>query len=290
MFTDSQIRYLARESLRSFQRMKTVSIVSMLIMSAALTMLALFSLVTINLHGLARGFQKEIEIIAFLKDGAGNESVQELQQRLLADPSVATVSFVSKADALQEFRVQLGEDSDLVDVLEENPLPASLRVRLVERTQTAEQLERTAAWLRAIPEIEEVRYGDQWVQRLERFLRAFLLLDILIGGLVVVSALFVISNTVRLTVLSRQRSIEVMRLVGATDWFIRMPFVVEGAFQGAAAAGLGMLVVWGAHHYATRFFGPLLFYDAAQIAGFVAFCAIVSSLGSLTSLRRFLRI
>ncbi len=290
MFTDSQIRYLARESLHSFQRLKTVSLVSMLIMSAALTMLALFSLVTINLHALARSFQKEIEIIAFLKDGFGTEAVQELQQRLLADPGVATVSFVSKADALQEFRVQLSEDSDLLDVLEENPLPASLRVRLAAPTQTAEQLERMAAWLRAIPEIEEVRYGDLWVQRLERFLRAFVVLDILVGGLVVVSALFVISNTVRLTVLSRQRSIEVMRLVGATDWFIRMPFVVEAAFQGAAAAGLGMLVVWGVHRYASRFFGPLLFYDAAQIAGFVALCAIVSSLGSLTSLRRFLRI
>lgn len=290
MFTDSQIRYLARELLHSFQRLKTVSIVSMLIMSGALTMLALFTLITINLHAVARTFQKEIEIIAFLNEGSGTETVQELQQRLLADPGVASVSYVSKDDALQEFRAQLGEESDLLDVLEENPLPASLRVRLAEKNQTAEQLERTAAWLRAIPAIEEVRYGDQWVQRLERYVRAFLVLDLLVGGLVLASALFVISNTVRLTVLARERSIEVMRLVGATDWFIRMPFVVEGALQGAAAAGLAMGVLWGLHRYATRFLGPLIFYDTPQIAGFVAFCAIVSAFGSLSSLRRFLRI
>lgn len=290
MFTDSQMRYLLRELLRSFQRLKAVSLVSTLIMSVALTMLALFTLITINLHAVARTFQNEIEIVAFLEDGLGTAAIQELQQRLLEQRGVANVSYVSKEDALQEFRTQLGEDSDLLDVLDENPLPSSLRIRMLEEVQTSERLEQMAAWLRAVPGIEEVRYGDQWIKRLERYVRAFLVLDLVLGGLVVASALFVVSNTVRLTVLARERSIAVMRLVGATDWFIRTPFVVEGALQGAVAAGLAMSVLWGVQRYATRFVGPLIFYDAAQISGFVALCAIVSAFGSLTSLRRFLRI
>lgn len=290
MFTDSQVRYLFRELLRSFQRLKAVSLVSTLIMSVALTMLALFTLITINLHAVARTFQNEIEIVAFLQEDLGAASIQEIEQRLLQHHGVASVSFVSKDDALKEFSAQLGEDSDLLDVLDENPLPASLRIRLLEEAQTSERLGLLAAWLREIPGVEEVRYGDQWVERLERYVKAFLVLDVVLGALVVASALFVVGNTVRLTVMTRERSIEVMRLVGATDWFIRVPFVVEGALQGAVAAGLAMAVLWGVHRYATRFVGPLVFYDVGQIAGFVALCAIVSAFGSLTSLRRFLRI
>ena len=290
MFTDSQVRYLFRELLRSFQRLKAVSLVSTLIMSVALTMLALFTLITINLHAVARTFQNEIEIVAFLQEDLGAASIQEIEQRLLQHHGVASVSFVSKDDALKEFSAQLGEDSDLLDVLDENPLPASLRIRLLEEAQTSERLGLLAAWLREIPGVEEVRYGDQWVERLERYVKAFLVLDVVLGALVVASALFVVGNTVRLTVMTRERSIEVMRLVGATDWFIRVPFVVEGALQGAVAAGLAMAVLWAVHRYATRFVGPLVFYDVGQIAGFVAFCAIVSAFGSLTSLRRFLRI
>jgi len=290
MFTDSQVRYLFRELLRSFQRLKGVSLVSTLIMSVALTMLALFTLITINLHAVARTFQNEIEIVAFLEEDLGTASIQEIEQRLLQHHGVASVSFVSKDDALKEFTAQLGEDSDLLDVLDENPLPASLRISLLEEAQTSERLALLAAWLREIPGVEEVRYGDQWVERLERYVKAFLVLDVVLGALVVASALFVVGNTVRLTVMTRERSIEVMRLVGATDWFIRVPFVVEGALQGAVAAGLAMAVLWAVQRYATRFVGPLVFYDVGQIAGFVALCAIVSAFGSLTSLRRFLRI
>lgn len=290
MFTDSQIRYLLRESVHSFSRLKGVSIVSTLIMSVALLMLALFTLLTVNLRAVARTFQKEIEIIAFLEDGRSEAEIQDLRQRLLEHHGVESVSFVSKEDALAEFRTQLGPDSDLIEVLDENPLPASLRVRLAEGSRNSETLELLTAWMRAMPGVEEVRYGDQWVARLERYVQVFLLMDLLVGGVVVVSALFVTSNTVRLTIMARERSIEIMRLVGATDWFIRTPFVVEGALQGGAAAGVAMGVLWGVHRYATRFVGPLIFYDAAQIAGFVALCAIVSALGSLTSLRRFLRI
>jgi cell division transport system permease protein len=290
MFTDSQIRYLARESVRSFKRLRGLSVVSTLIMGVALLMLALFTLVTVNLRAVAHTFQKEIEIVAFLEDGRAVEEIQDLRQRLLEYHGVETVSYVSKGDALSEFRSQLGSDSDLLDVLDENPLPASLRVRLSDETRTSEKLELLSAWLHEMPGVEEVRYGDQWVRRLERYVHVFLLLDLLVGAIVVASALFVISNTVRLTVMARERSIEIMRLVGATDWFIRTPFLVEGAVQGAAAAGLAMAVLWSVHHYATRFVGPLIFYDTVQIAGFVALCAIVSGLGSLTSLRRFLRI
>lgn len=290
MFTNSQVHYLTRESLRSFYQMKGIAIISTLIMGVALLMLTMFTLITVNLQAVARVFQNEIEIVAFLGEDHAMDTVHDLQRRLLEHPGVDSVSYMSKQEALEEFKLQLGSDVDLLEVLEENPLPASMRLRLQEEARTSEQLELLAAWIREMESVEEVRYGDLWVQRLESYVRVFLLLDLIVGIVVAISALFVISNTVRLTVLARGRTIEIMRLVGATDWFIRTPFVVEGALQGGMAGAIAMGVLWSVHHYATQFVGPLIFYDGPQVAGFIALCAIVSALGSLTSLRRFLRI
>ena len=290
MFTNSQMRYLARESLAVFGRMKGMSVASTLIMSMALLMLAMFTLVTVNLQGVARSFRSEIEVRVFLKEKLGVEAIEGLRQRLLEHEGVQSVAFISKDAALEEFRAQLGKDRDLLEVLEENPLPPSLRITMREADRRSDKLQLLAGWLRELPEVDEVRYGDQWVQRLEEYVRVFMVLDLVVGGIVLVSALFVISNTVRLTVLARSRTIEVMRLVGATNWFIRLPFLMEGAVQGAVAGGLAMGVLWAAHHYAVRYVGPLAFYDPVQIAGFVLLCSGVCAMGSLTSLRRFLRL
>lgn len=290
MFTDSQVKYLARESFGIFRRMKGMGVVSTLIMSVALLMLALFTLVTVNLHGLAQSFRSEIEIDVFVKDGVPDDASVALRDRLAKLEGVQAVQFVSKADALEEFRAQLGQDSDLLDVLEENPLPASMRLQLAESAQQSERLSLLANYIRELPEVDEVRYGDLWVSRLEHYIQVFTFVDVLIGAVVLLSAMFVISNTVRLTVMARARTIEVMRLVGATNWFIRMPFVIEGAVQGAVAGGLAMGVLWVVHHYAAQHVRPLAFYRPAEIAGFVALCMVVCIFGSLSSLRRFLRL
>jgi cell division transport system permease protein len=290
MFTDSQIRYLTRESFGVFWRMKGMSLVSTLIMSVSLLMLALFTLVTLNLRELARSFRNQIEINVFVKDDVPEHKIQDLRQRLTAMDGVASVTYVSKDAALEEFRVQLGPDSDLLAVLEENPLPASMRLSMQETHQQSDKLSLLAGYIREQEEVDEVRYGDLWVSRLEQYIRVFTALDILIGAIVVLSALFVISNTVRLTVMARARTIEIMRLVGATNWFIRMPFVIEGAVQGAIAGTIAMATLWVVHHYAVRWMHTLTFYDTWHVLGFIALCAVLCIFGAMSSLRRFLRL
>jgi cell division transport system permease protein len=290
MFTNSQMKYLAGESFGMYRRMKGMGIVSTLIMSVALLMLALFTLVTVNLHGLAQSFRSEIEIDVFVKDDVPVEQALALRERLAKLQGVQAAQFISKEDALAEFRAQLGQDSDLLDVLEENPLPASMRLQLAETAQQSDRLSLLADYIRELPEVDEVRYGDIWVSKLERYIQVFTYLDVLVGAIVLISAMFVISNTVRLTVMARSRTIEIMRLVGATNGFIRMPFVIESAVQGAVAGGLAMVAVWVVHHYAAQHVRPLAFYRPAEIAGFVALCMVVCIFGSLSSLRRFLRL
>lgn len=290
MFTNSQIGYLARESLGAFRRMKGMTIISTLIMSVSLLMLALFILVTLNLRDTAQSLRSEIELSVFVKNDVAVENVQALRERLLEQPGIEGVAYISKDDALEEFRQQLGSDSDLIDVLEENPMPASLRVRVLESHRTSERLHALATHLREQPEVDEVRYGDTWVARLEEAIRVFTIIDLMVGVIVLLSAIFVVSNTVRLTVMARQRTIEIMRLVGATNWFIRMPFLIEGAIQGTVAGILALLVLWAAHGYAAQYVQMLRFYDPLQVVGFVMGCALVCATGSLTALRRFLHL
>jgi len=256
----------------------------------ALMMLALFTLLTVNLRNVAQSFRSEIEVDVFVKPDAPEADVQMLRQRLAHMEGVEKVTFVSKENALEEFRQQLGTDSDLLDVLEENPLPASMRLSMKETHRKSEALALLAGYIREQPEVDEVRYGDQWVSRLEQYIKVFTGITAIVGAVVLLSALFVISNTVRLTVMARSRTIEVMRLVGATNWFIRMPFVIEGAVQGALAGGLAMGLLYTAHHYALRYVHQLVFYDTVQIAGFVALCAAVCVVGAVGSLGRFLRL
>ncbi len=290
MFTNSQMRYVMRESFGVFWRMKGLSIASTLIMSVALLMLALFTLMTINMRNVARSLRSEIEMDVFVKEDMADEQAQSLRNRLEHMPGVESVTFVSKADALKEFREQLGPDSDLIDVLEENPLPASMRLSMQETHRQSDQLAMLASYIREQTEVDEVRYGDQWVSRLEQYIRIFSMLDVLVGGVVLLSALFVISNTVRLTVMARSRTIEIMRLVGGTNWFIRMPFVIEGAVQGAVAGAIAIGALWVMHHYAVRYVHQLVFYDRIQVIGFVVLCSSVCIFGAATSLRRFLQL
>lgn len=290
MFTNSQTKYLLRESFGVFWRMKGMSAISTVIMSVALMMLAMFTLLTLNMRNVARSFRSEIEVDVFVKPDAPETEVQLLRERLARMDGVEKVVFVSKENALEEFRQQLGTDSDLLDVLEENPLPASMRMSMKETHRTSDRLAMLANYIREQPEVDEVRYGDQWVSRLEQYIKVFTGLTAIVGAVVLLSALFVISNTVRLTVMARARTIEVMRLVGATNWFIRMPFVIEGAVQGALAGGLAMATLYAAHHYAVRYVHQLVFYDTLQIVGFIALCATVCVAGAVGSLGRFLRL
>ena len=120
----------------------------------------------------------------FLKPALDVEPIQNLRQRLLEHEGVESVTYVSKEEALEEFRQQLGKDRDLLQVLEENPLPASLRVSLREADRTADKLQLLATWLRELPEVDEVRYGDTWIQRLEEYVRIFMILDLVMGAIV----------------------------------------------------------------------------------------------------------
>jgi len=264
--------------------------VAIVIMGSSLLMLALFSLVTINLDRILQSARDDIDVTVYLRDDIHPEDQGILYKDLVSTHGVRSVSFVSREQALENFRAELGDDADLLEAVKDNPLPASYELRLEPEILDAAHLNDLTRSLSQYPGVEEVVTQVEWIHRLDRFARIFLWVDVIVGALVLLSALFVISNTVRLTIEEGARQVRIMKLVGATDWFIRTPYVMGGALQGAAAGLLAMLVLLFAHRILRQQVPGVYFFGPEQMLGFVILSTVLGAAGSLIALRRHLRL
>jgi cell division transport system permease protein len=204
-------------------------------------------------------------------------------------PEVEQVVFVSKDEAMIEFQEELGEDSDILGALEANPLPASFRITLREAYKEKEAIEGFAAGIAEMRGIEEVRYGKDFLEKFSSITRGFFYVDAFLGIVVILSSVFIISNAVRLSVVSRKRTIEILKLVGATNRFIAFPFVIEGALEGGIAAGISMALLSLVYVVGARFMPDLSFFSLEKAFAYVLLCVMIGAVGSFGALMRFLR-
>jgi cell division transport system permease protein len=285
----NQIRYVIDESMTMMGRRKAANGFSIVIMGLSLLILVVFILLTINVQAVIDRAGKEMRAYVYLKDGTSEATAREIQMKLLGLEGVEEVVFVSKDEALASFRQSLGDDKDMLDALGSNPLPDAYRIKMKPAYLRSGYLEKVANEVGTWDGVEEFRYGEQWIGRGERLVRGFYVADLCIGVIIFLSVVFVIANTVRLTVLTRRKTIEVAKLVGATNAFIRIPFLVEGAFQGTVAALLAIALLAVIHAFAKRYLPGVLFLRADSVSVFVVFCALLGALASYGAMRRFLR-
>jgi cell division transport system permease protein len=286
----SELGYIVDESMLMLKQRKGATVISIVIMGLSLLILAVFVLVTVNVGKIIERAGEELRIYAYLAEGVDGAASRDIQYRLLGLDGVEEVVFIPRDEALEDFREALGNDSDVIDALEDNPLPDAYRVKLKPDLYRSDVLAAMAEKIEGWDGIEEVRYGKRLFERAEKLVRGFYLVDLGIGLIVFFSVVFVISNTVRLTILSRRRTIDVMKLVGATNAYIQVPFVIEGALQGICAALIATGLLALVYTFAKRYLTGLVFIGTEVIVGFVVFCAVLGSLGSFMAMRRFLRI
>jgi len=271
-------------------RHKAVTFLSIVIMSLTLLVLAVFLLATDNVLTFLDRARREMTVFVYVKDDVPVRIVQDHYNRLLRMDEVETVMFISKEQAMAEFREELGEERSMLEVLETNPLPASFRVTLKKPYREKAAIERFAASVRDATIVEEVSYGKEFIEQFSAVSRGFLYVDLGLGLIVILSSVFIISNTVRLTIMSRQKSIEVLKLVGATNRFITTPFVVEGAFQAGVASVVSLALLFGIFLLMKGILPDLSFLEPGKIALYVVACILLGSIGSFASLRRHLRL
>jgi cell division transport system permease protein len=268
--------------------------------AVSLAILAFFALLVLNVQNLAGHWSKEVQVVAYLDKLPEGRQLRGWIEDIGHLPEVEEVILVSREEAFDRFRKRLGRDADLLDGLESDILPASLEISLHEEHRTRQGVETIVARLQQNPALSDLRYGQDWLERFESFLTLLRLAGAILGGFLIFAALFIVANTIKLTLYARRDELEIMTLVGGTPLFIKMPFLLEGSLQGAFG---GVLALGGAYalyqlfvHRGLSVFLPLtglegiVFLPVSWQLLVLAAGTLLGFAGSLVSLRKFVRI
>ncbi|HSW28278.1 MAG TPA: permease-like cell division protein FtsX [Longimicrobiales bacterium] len=232
--------YAIREALAAFRRAPVLTGLSAAMVGLALFVVGLFGLATYNLRLALAAIEERVEVVVYLRDDTRQSEIDLLQSDLSDIGEVARVKYVSKQEALERARQDLPEFSDLFSGLDVNPLPQSLELELRPGARNREAVERLSKTAEAYPFVEDVRYGREWVDKLFTLRRVGAATTAVLGGAFLLVAALIIGTALRIAVFARRDEIHIMRLVGATNGFIRLPFLLEGALSGL----MGGLLAW----------------------------------------------
>jgi cell division transport system permease protein len=244
------IGYFARESIQNFRRNWVMSLGAVVTIFLSLLLVGVFLVTGVIVNGVVKSVEDKVSIQIFLKDGAASADVNALQQSLLGDPFVAGVQYTSKEQALAQFKQDMKQSPEIIQQLEGNPLPASLDVTLKDPRNvqtTVDKIKVDPLFLKVAdrpdnPE-ESLKYGQQVVKKLFAFTQVVRWIEIAFVFMLAAISLIFINNTIRLAIYARRKEIAIMRLVGASNWFIRTPFLLEGVLQALIGAGLAILSI-----------------------------------------------
>jgi cell division transport system permease protein len=234
--------YFFRQARQSLIQNPWLNAITLGTITLSFLILGLFLVLFLNTKGLLEEWGGRIRVTAYLGGSPGQEQLTRLREKVRGFEEVLEVKVRSKEEALKVLEEKMPERKELLRGLPRNPLPASLEIRLKGEYQSSEGVQILARKLRGIPEIEDVQYGSDWLERFSAFMTLLKGLGLGLGGLLLLSTIVVISNTIRLSIFARREEIEVMRSVGATGLFIRAPFYFEGLLQGFLGAVLALAV------------------------------------------------
>ena len=287
------MKLLTREALLSFRRAPLLSVLSVTTIAFSLFTVGLFGLVAVNLREALRGLEERVEIVAFTLRGTPSETIALATQDIAAFPEVRDVGYVSEEEALRRARAELVEFRDAYRDIQVNPLPASIEVRMKDGYRDAATVERVAQRLRGFGFIEDVRFGREWVQKLDHLRNITGIVGLVIGLAFAAVAVVIIGVTIRLTLLQRAREIAIMRLVGATNWFIRGPFLLEGGLKGLLGGLLSLVLCYAGYilfrDQSGGTLSGLIFFRPEQMVLIIVFGVLLGLGGSLVSVGRHLR-
>jgi cell division transport system permease protein len=232
--------YFIREAYTSIRTHQASTLIGIVTTAFTLTSFGIFLLLYHNVHNILGRVQHNIQIIVYPKNDIEPGKLQDLQQAIKTDPAVDSLTFISKQDALTEFKRQFPEEVYLLEGLGESPFPASLVVTMAAKTPTTDMISKLVNRLQHNPDIERVRYNRDWIERLTLLIAYMELGALVVGGILALASITIIANTVQLAFHTRQQEIEILRLIGATSLFISIPYLIEGAILGAAGGGMAL--------------------------------------------------
>lgn len=288
--------YFVRETYKSIRRNGFMSVACISTVAVSLLILGMFLLLSLNTNNLAQYLESQVQISVYMQDDADAQELEATRQALQKLPGVVKVTAISKQEAMERFEKRLGEQKQLLNALaSDNPFPNSFDVQV----DSAERIKELTPQIGALPKVETAKFGREVVEHLFQMARILRVSGVVLVLFLAMGTLFIISNTIRLTVFARRKEVNIMKYVGATDWFIRWPFLLEGMTLGFLGSVIAAFVIDSLYNamlakiHATLAFlpmlpaSPLLYY----VTTFLVAAGIgIGALGSYISLRKFLRV
>ena len=288
--------YLTKMGAHNLIAHRSMSLSSISVLSACLLLIGISMMIIMNIQNLVKDVEKQNVIIAFVADNADDTSVAQIDAQLRAIPDVINVEFVSKEVAYAEQLEEFGVEKDLFEDVIENPLPDSFRISV----GNLEEFQMTLQKIKAIPNVSAVRESQEVVNQITTMQKSITAICVILVAVLGVVSMFIVSNTIKLAMVSRKIDIQVMKSVGATNLFICWPFIIEGIiiglisgvisliltvvferFEGGAI--MSLLEMFGSKSVAMDEYLPLL------SAAYIVFGVVISSVGSLVSIRKYLK-
>jgi len=279
--------YFFKEALRGLYQAKLMTFVAILSIGFALFLAGGLGIVYININGWVKEASNRVEAVAFINDSAATDSasVASLLKTIRQCPHVAQARYVSKKEAWEHFKVIYG--ADMLNAVDDNPFPASVEISLPQRSQSVNSALDLQKELQRIPHIDDTRISHQWVALLQRVKSYFLVATIVIAVLLAMALHFMIANTIKLTIYARRELLRNMHFVGATDSYIRMPFILEGMMQGFIGSLLAVSALWAVKistvSHISLYWGQWYLFFILFFIGVFFGC-----IGSLSAVRKFM--
>ncbi len=235
-----RVSYFFREAVQGIRNNSFTHIIAIGTITFALLTFGIFIITVINLNKIFDEWGNRIQVIAYLDKDSSSEEIKQVNERITYLPQTEKATYVSKESALAVLKKSLQGQDGILENLTENPLPSSIEIQLKKEYKNPQRLKAFIAELKDIEKISDVEYGQKWLEKFSAFISLVKLVGISIGGFLLIATILIISNTIKLTIYSRREEIEIMKLVGATNLFIQIPFFLEGLIQGFLSSLLAL--------------------------------------------------
>jgi cell division transport system permease protein len=287
-----------KRAIEDFRNNRLLNVITFLTISLSILIVSAFILFFINTNEIMNFWKKGLRVMVYLKPDIPRSDLLDLRGQIQTMAGVESVMFISKQDAFNQLKAQMKSQASLFDNLVENPLPDAFEIQMNAVSQTWERVEFLAAQIESLEQVEEVEYGQKWLGRFTQIFNLFTLTGYAMCTIFFMAAVFIMANTIRLVIYSRRDEIEIMRLVGAAERFIKIPFYIQGLLQGALGAGVGLAVLFVAFLFMASNLEQGLFpglfhiqFLSPLISGAIILISmLVGWFGSYLSLKQYLKV
>ncbi|MEK6201494.1 MAG: ABC transporter permease [Desulfobulbaceae bacterium] len=287
-----------RQTGRNLRQTWTTLVMTCLTVSLSVLIFSFFYLIYLNMLNAGDQVSNDLRLVVYLEEEPGPALQEQLRLKITQFDQVQEIKFISKAEAFNRFAEQLGDNRDVLTDMPTDFLPASIEVIPLKTLRSLTQVKLFSEYLATLPGSQKVQYGQKWVERFYSFTELLSIVVLLSGFLLILTATFMVASTIRLTILGRQEELELLRLVGATNNYIRTPFLLEGILLGLTGSLLGLASLYALFQWTTRHLSGAGFLDLFTFSFFpptiivtIIFLSILlCTAGSYTSMQKFLRI